>query len=357
MTCAACVSHVSGALERVPAVADVNVNLATERATVALHGTESYMDELRDAIEDAGYGIGSTQITLSIGGMTCAACVSHVENALTRLEGIESASVNLATERVAVQYIPGLASVADMRHGVEDAGYSVFGIVGDYDDVSTPRDLSMLRRKVLVSAVLAAAIMALMFIPDAGALLPFGMDYLLLALATPVQLWGGRQFYVGAWGALKHGTSNMNTLIAVGTSVAYFYSLAITILGSGALLVGIEAATFFDTSSAIIALVLLGKFLEARAKQRASDAIRALMTLQPRQANVIREGGEVQVAVEDLKIGDLVLVRPGERVAVDGAVIEGDSSVDESMLTGESVPVDKLPGSDVFGELSMPREV
>ena len=175
------------------------------------------------------------------------------------------------------------------------------------------------------------------------------MDYLLLALATPVQFWGGRQFYHGAWGALKHRTSNMNTLIAVGTSVAYFYSVAATLLGDSIFPGNIEVATYFDTSTAIIALVLLGKYLEARAKERASSAIRNLMSLQPQTANIIRDGSEEQIAIDDIRVGDIVIVRPGERIPVDGEVLKGFSSVDESMLTGESVPVDKSEGSEVFG--------
>ena len=349
MTCAACVSHVSNALEDVPAVSDVSVNLASEKATFTWLDDEVQLEALRDAVEGAGYGIDSTQVTLAVDGMTCAACVGHIERALTDVEGVVSAAVNLASERATVSYINGLASITDMRLGIEDAGYSVVGIIGDQDDASTPRELTSLKRKFVICLSLAGAVMALMFAPGISGLLPFRLDYLLLVLATPVQFWGGRQFYHGAWGALKHRTSNMNTLIAVGTSVAYFYSAAITLLDGITFLSGVETATFFDTSSAIIALVLLGKFLEASAKQRASDAIRALMTLQPNEASVVRDGGEIRIPIDDLNIDDLVVVRPGERVPIDGEIIDGESAVDESMLTGESVPVDKSPGSEVFG--------
>ena len=349
MTCAACVSHVAHALEEVSAVTDVSVSLASEKASIGLLEGSLRVDELLSAVEDAGYGIASEKITLAVGGMTCAACVSHIEHALGNVEGVLTAGVNLATERASVEYVPGVAAVSDMRHAVEDAGYALIGVVGEQDDAATPRDVTVLRRKLTFSAVVAAVIMALMFIPGVHGTLPFGMDYLLLVLATPVQFWGGRQFYHGAWGALKHRTSNMNTLIAVGTSVAYFYSVAVTLFGQAAFFASIDAATFFDTSTAIIALVLLGKYLEARAKDRASRAIRNLMNLQPRTANTIRDGVEVQVGIDDLQIGDVVLVRPGERIPVDGELIEGTSSVDESMLTGESVPVDKVAGDEVFG--------
>ena len=347
MTCAACVSHVSHALERVPAVEDVSVSLASEKATVALRGGSLQIDELLDAVEDAGYGIGTDKVTLAVGGMTCAACVSHIENALSGVDGVLSVGVNLASERASVEYIPGLSAVSDMRHAVEDAGYSLAGIVGEQDDAATPKDLSALRRKLFISLLVAGVIMALMFIPSIHALLPFGMDYLLLALATPVQFWAGGQFYRGAWGALKHRTSNMNTLIAVGTSVAYFYSAVVAVAGGN--FFGVAVATFFDTSTAIIALVLLGRYLEARARHRASGAIRDMMGLQPRTANAIRDGREASVGIDDLEVGDTVVVRPGERIPVDGEVTRGISSVDESMLTGESVPVDKSPGSEVFG--------
>ncbi len=348
MTCAACVSHVSHALEEVPAVADVSVSLASEKATVAFNDMPS-LEELLEAVEDAGYGIATQKVTLAIGGMTCAACVSHIENALTRVDGIVSSGVNLASERADVEYIPGIAAVSDMRHAVEDAGYSVIGVVGEQDDAATPRDLSALRLKLAFSLIASAVIMALMFAPFTHQLLPFSMDYLLLALATPVQFWAGRQFYHGAWSALKHRTSNMNTLIAVGTSVAYLYSTAVVFLGSSAFFSAIQADTFFDTSTAIIALVLLGKYLEARAKHRASGAIRAMMSLQPQTAQILRDGNETQIAIDDLQVGDTVIVRPGERVPVDGEVLQGTSSVDESMLSGESLPVDKSQGSAVFG--------
>ena len=349
MTCAACVSHVSSALEEVPAVANVSVSLASEKATIALREPSLRIDELLYAVEDAGYGIATNKLTLAVGGMTCAACVSHVEHALTDVDGVLSAEVNLLSERAAVEYISGLASVSDMRRAVEDAGYSLVSTVGEQDDAATPREVTVLRRKLAFSLSVAAIVMAMMFIPAIHDALPFSPDYLFLVLATPVQFWGGRQFYHGAWGALKQRTSNMNTLIAVGTSVAYFYSVAVTLLHGASLFDSVQVFTFFDTSTAIIALVLLGRYLEANAKHRASSAIRALMELQPTTAQIMRDGKEIQVGIDELQSGDVVIARPGERIATDGEVIEGVSSVDESMLTGESLPVDKERGSEVFG--------
>ena len=289
-------------------------------------------------------------IALPIKGMTCASCVGHVEKALRGVEGVASASVNLATERATIEYIPGVAGISELRHAVEDAGYSVSAVIGDDDDdAATPRDVSVLRTKFVASLVIAGSIMALMAVPGSLDWFPIDANYLLLALATPVQFWAGRQFYVGAWGAAKHRTSNMNTLIAVGTSVAFFYSVFVTLFGSSSFFEGQHAATYFDTSTAIIGLVLLGRFLEARAKSRASSAIKALMGLQPRTARVVRGEEYADVPIDDLAVGDIILVRPGERVPVDGELVEGVSTVDESMLTGESVPVDKSPGSEVFG--------
>ena len=350
MTCASCVSHVSGALEDVAGVDEVNVNLATEKATVGVSEKNVNLDALIDAVEDAGYGVGTEKVILAVGNMTCASCVGHVEKALASVQGVRSANVNLATERATIEYVPGVAGISAMRHAVEDSGYTVITVVGDeHDDAATPKDALVLRSKFTASLVVAGVIMAFMFIPGAMRLVPFELNYLLLALATPIQFWAGRQFYRGAWGALKHGTSNMNTLIAVGTSVAFFYSVAVTLFAGTSFFQGQDVETFFDTSTAIIGLVLLGKYLEARAKSRASNAIKSLMGMQPKTARVIRDGADVEISIEDLEVGDLVLVRPGERVPVDGVITEGASTVDESMLTGESLPVEKTAGSEVFG--------
>jgi Cu+-exporting ATPase len=289
------------------------------------------------------------KVALNIGGMTCASCVSHVEKALRQVEGVKTASVNLATERATVLYTPGIANVGDLRFAIEDAGYSMLGMGTDDDVSGTPRQTADLRLKATVGLVVAGLIMAIMAIPAVHNALPFRMDFLLLVMATPVQFWAGKQFYVGAWGALKHRTSNMNTLIAVGTSVAFMYSVLVTFLYDTALFANYDAATFFDTSTAIIGLVLLGRYLEARAKGRASDAIKALMGLQAKTARVIRDGEEMDIPIDQVVVGDTIVVRPGEKVPVDGTVVDGISWVDESMLTGESVPVEKATGERVYG--------
>ena len=295
-------------------------------------------------------GAGSERVSVIVGGMTCASCVRHVEDALGDTGGVTSASVNLASGRATVEYAPGETAISDLRYAVEDAGYSFEGVSGDeYREPAGAEEQKELKRKAVFSLAVAGAIMAMMAASSMTANLPFRVDFLLLALATPVQLWAGRQFYAGAWGALKHRTSTMNTLIAVGTTVAYGYSVAVTFFRETSLFADHEAATYFDTSTAIVGLVLLGRYLEARAKGKASDAIRSLVGLQPRTAIVQRNGEELELSIEQVRPGDHVLVRSGQRVPVDGEVVKGASWVDESMLTGESAPVEKTPGSHVFG--------
>ena len=273
-------------------------------------------------------------VSLNIGGMTCAACVSHVEKALREVDGVASSAVNLATERATVQYSANLADIEDLRVAVEDAGYSVLGVGGDEEISGNPRQIADLRTKAAFSIAVWVLIMALMAIPTVHEILPFRLDILLFVLATPVQFWAGKRFYDGAWAALKHGTSNMNTLIAVGTSVAFGYSAAVTVLHDRWIFAHYDAATFFETSTAIIGLVLLGRYLEARAKGKASEAIKGLMSLRPETATVIRDGMEVKVPIEDVAVGERIRVLPGERIPVDGKVLDGLSWVDESVLTG-----------------------
>ncbi len=356
MTCASCVTHVEHALRDVEGVKSVNVNLATEKATIELE-SDLDMGKLVYAIEDAGYGVAGGKMTLNIGGMTCASCVTHVEKALKDVEGVKSASVNLATEKATVEFSAGAAIGLDvLRRTVEDAGYSVEGVADevsakqDSERLAHTKEIRALRNKLFVSAGLGA----LVFLGSFKEWFPWMPSflqnwYVLWALATPVQFWAGWQFYRGAWGALKHKTTNMNTLIAVGTSVAYFYSAAATVFPGFFEAKGLVTKVYFDTAAIIIALILLGRYLEARAKGQTSEAIRKLMGLQAKTARVVRDGQEMDILISQVAIGDVVVVRPGEKVPVDGEVIEGASFVDESMLTGESIPVEKSAGAQVFG--------
>ena len=350
MTCAACVAHVTAALEDVAGVDAANVNLATERAGLTLSpGFRVSLAELSGALEDAGYGLRVEKLTLKIGGITSASCVHRIEGALNGVEGVEFADVSLATESGMVEYVPGVATVADLREAIESVGYSVTGVESEADGSAVARELWTLKWKAGVSLGVAAIIMAVMVSQVDLSRLPLRVDWIFLAVATPVQLWAGHQFYSSAWNALKHRAANMDTLIVTGTSVAYLYSAAVTVFAGSTILEGRASGTYFDTSTAIVGLVLLGRYLEIRAKGRASNAVRALIGLQPKRARILRDGREFDVGVEDVVPGDVVLVRPGERLPVDGEVIEGASSVDESMLTGESVPVDKASGDTVYG--------
>ena len=366
MTCASCVAHVEDALKEVPGVSKVSVNLATERALVELDPREVTPSDLTQALDDAGYGAGVDKVTLNIGGMTCAACVAHVEDALTEVSGVVSANVNLATEQATVQYLSGVATLTDFGEMVQDAGYSVEGVVGDAVDeeaeqerLARTREINALARKVIIAGVVGVIVMTVMYIPlETLRLTSFQLNLILWVLATPVQFWIGATFYRGAWAGLKRRTTNMNTLVALGTSVAYGYSTVLTFFESyftDAHLVHANSVfnhstgTYFDASAIVICLVLLGRFLEARAKGQTSGAIRKLLGLRPKTARVVRESGEVEIPIDEVLPGDVLVVRPGEKVAVDGEVVAGTSTVDESMLTGESLPVEKDIGSPVYG--------
>ena len=364
MTCAACVSHVGNALREVAGVTSAEVNLAMEQATVEFDPERATIPELIEAVDDAGYKAGVSRVTLNIGGMTCAACVSHVGNALREVDGVLFASVNLATEQATVEYIPGQASLPDMKSMVNDAGYTVDGVDAEgaeegEERLARTREVRSLARKVIIAGAVGVVMMVTMYIPlETLGLTSFQLNLILWTLATPVQFWIGATFYQSAWGALKHRTSNMNTLIAIGTSVAYGYSTFLTFFEgyfADAHLVHANSAlshstgTYFDASAIVISLVLLGRLLEARAKGQTSEAIRSLMVLQPKTATVVRDGVETDVPIDEVALGDILVVRPGERIAVDGEVTEGASAVDESMLTGESLPVEKSAGSPVYG--------
>ena len=354
MTCASCVVHVENALKEVLGVSQAQVNLATETATVAFNPEEASVQELMEAVDDAGYSAVADKLTLNIGGMTCASCVFHVEKALKGVPGVVDASVNLATQQATVRYLDVPLDI--FRDAVADAGYAVQGVA---DDGNEETDKERLARTGEIKAqrnrfLVAAGLGILIFLGSFREWFPWMPSFLqnwyfLWALATPVQLWAGAQFYRAAWGAAKHRTTNMNTLIAVGTSVAYIYSAVVTVFPDLFAAEGVEATVYFDTAAIIIALIILGRFLEARAKGQTSDAIRKLMGLRPKTARVVRDGLDVDIPIEEVVVGDIVVVRPGESIPVDGEVVDGASAVDESMLTGESVPVEKTSGSPVFG--------
>ncbi len=347
MTCANCALAIERALRALPGVQGATVNLALERVSVRIDPSVARLPSLVKAIEDAGYQVVVERIELPVGGMTCANCALAIEKALMRLEGVLSASVNLATERATVEYVPGLAGRSQLVRAIEDAGYQVIaptnkGPSQDAELAAREREVHTQRRKLLWSVPLSLLVMVLSMAPDLRLIPDFAWRrFLLLALAMPVQVIIGAQFYRGAYKALRNRTANMDVLVALGTSAAFLYSLATTFL--------VEGPLYYDSAATIITLIILGKYLEARAKGHTSEAIRKLMNLAPRTARLVRNGVEVDVPIEDVIPGDLVLVRPGEKIPVDGQVRGGRSTVDESMITGESVPVMKQAGDAVIG--------
>jgi Cu+-exporting ATPase len=400
MTCASCVNRVEKAIGKVAGVERAGVNLATERATVAYDPATTNVSEIAHAIERAGYGVadlppepvaapapqalasrpdtngsanaidsaGPTEAVLPIEGMTCASCVRRVEKGLEKVPGVTAANVNLATERATVAYDPAVADLATLRTAVERAGYRVGEVPGpealpavqqpairadaagaalDPRERERDRELADLKRKWVVSLVIGLFMMAEMYLPlgwDMAIVAP-----LLLIQATIVQVWAGGVFYRTAWAAARHGGTNMSTLVAVGTSAAFAYSAFVTLWPQLAARWGFPFHLYYEVAVIVIALILLGRWLEARAKKQTGAAIKELMGLQAKTARVIRNGVEQDIPVEQVVVGDLVRVRPGEKVPVDGVVTEGRSALDESMLTGESLPVEKEPGDTVIG--------
>ena len=362
MTCAACVGHVENALKGVPGVVDASVNLGTEKASVEFDPAQVRFQVIEEAVSGAGYKLGTQSASLNIGGMTCSACVSHIENALREVPGVAEANVNLGVERATVEFIPGMVELSDLQAAVEGAGYRVEGFNDSGDQERELERLSKMKEiRELRNRLMFAGAGAILLFLGTFDVFPWvsnlmGRNYypfLLWALATPVQFWAGSNFYTSGLGALKHGTSNMHTLIALGTTVAYAYSVTVVLLDAfspGVLADnGIEAKVYFDTAAIIVALILLGRFLEAGARGRTSEAIRRLIGLWPTSARVLRDGNEIDIPVDQVIIGDTVMVRPGEKIPVDGLVTDGYSAVDESMLTGESMPVEKVPGDKIFG--------
>jgi len=345
MTCTTCAGTIEKGLAETPGVEQVEVNFASEKAAVEYDPSRVDLAKIKSTISQLGYGTATKKSVFPVSGMTCASCVARVEQALLSLPGVISASVNLASEKATVEYIEGTA-IADLRRAVQEAGYSLGSEAETLADVNTAarQEIRSLRNRLVLAVVLAATIMLLMWTAAFT-----GKPYLLWALATPVQFWAGWRFYRGAWGALRHRTADMNTLIAVGTSAAYLYSMVAVLFPGIFTGGGLEPDLYFDTSATIIALILLGRFLEARARGQTSEAIKKLIGMQPKTALVIRNGEEKVIPVEEVQVGDLIMVRPGGRVAVDGIIRQGYSSIDESMITGESIAVEKKVGDEVIG--------
>ncbi len=365
MTCASCVRRVENALAHTEGVSTAAVNLATEAATVQFDPSRVSLDTLQKVVTDAGYGVATTEIALPIEGMTCASCVRRVEKALETVPGVESVDVNLATEMATVHYLTGSTARAELVAAVEAAGYSVAqsGVAGDLESLESEREAAKARElrkiglKAVVSLAVSAVLMLLMYWPErllGGS--PVGdmqtMNTVMFVLATPVQIWAGWQFYKTGLAAARHRSANMSTLVALGTSAAYLYSVFVTFWPEKLMHDGMMPEVYYETATMIIGLVLVGRWLEARARLQTGAAIKALMGLAPKTARVLRAGSDIEIPVEALQRGDLIRVRPGERVPTDGVIVEGASALDESMLTGESIPVEKAAGDQVIGATS-----
>ena len=358
MTCASCVGRVEKAIAGVPGVSEAPVNLATNSASVVFDGARTGPAEIVAAIRGAGYGVETERLEAEVEGIFCASCVQKIERNLLELPGVLSASVNLATARITLEAIADTVAPDDIAEAAARAGdYRAIPVTteatartggGDREE----RETASLRRDLIIASFLTA----LVFVGSMPMLFPFvelipprARHLTLFLLTTPVMFWAGARFFRGFWAATKHRTADMNTLVAVGTSAAYVYSTVATFAPALLSESPSDIHVYFDTSAMIITLILLGRFLELRARGRASQAIRRLADLAPRTATIVREGSEVEVPVEQVAPGDTVRVRPGERIPVDGEILKGTSAVDESMITGESLPVDKGPGDEVVG--------
>ncbi|WP_304458195.1 heavy metal translocating P-type ATPase [Alicyclobacillus sendaiensis] len=341
MTCAACAARIEKNLSKLPGVQEVNVNLASERARVVLT-PDTPWTEIVEKIEKTGYSVPLREVDLRITGMTCAACAARIEKVVGRLDAVQEVNVNLASEKARVAYVPGVIDVDDIIRAVEKAGYGA-ALASEVEAEEEARKRQAYRRDLAtfaLAAILTLPLVVQMFVMLAGGR-PFLPNWAAWLLATPVQFFVGWRFYKGAYHALRGGAANMDVLVALGTTVAYAFSAVLTVEG--------RRDVYFDSSATVVTLIFMGKLLEARAKARSSAAIASLAKLGAKVAHVLRDGEETDVPVEVLQVGDLVRVKPGERVPADGVVVEGWTSVDESFLTGEPLPVAKRPGDEVVG--------
>ncbi len=354
MTCASCVSRVERAVKRQPGVEQVAVNLATEKARIVYADEKIHAHALIDAVRDAGYEPVRKTTELRVRDMTCASCVTRVERAIRKLPGVLGASVNLATEKAGIEFLPDTVSPAKIAKAIADAGYRAEAV--DATAETQDDELFALRKQLTLALALTLPLLIVVMAPMLAPALTQSMravlsatawQWLELLLATPVLFVAGRRFYVQGWAELRHLSPGMSTLVMLGASAAYLYSLLVLLVP--AIFPAGTAHLYFEAAAVIVTLVLMGKYLEAKAKGRTSAAIKKLIQLQAKTARVVRDGEKLEVPIEQVAPGDRVVIRPGERVPVDGAVVEGHSFVDESMISGEPVPVEKTPGTKVVG--------
>jgi Cu+-exporting ATPase len=357
MTCANCVAAVERNAKKVDGVDDAVVNFASEKVTLTYDPAVVKPEAVIERIHQAGYEVPTATLELPLLGMTCANCASNIQRALAKVDGVIDANVNYASEKATVNYIVGVTNRAELVAAVRKAGYDVVEAatedeLEDAEAAAREAEIRHQQKRFIVGAIFTTPLLILSMSRDLGLLGDWShanwVNWFFFALATPVQFYVGKDYYVGAYKSLRNGSANMDVLVALGSSAAYFYSVAVLIaltLGSTAL----GAHVYFETSAAIITLIVLGKLLEARAKGRTSEAIKKLMGLRAKTARVVRDGVEKDIPIEEVVTGDTIIVRPGEKIPVDGRVIDGRSTVDESMITGESLPSDKSVGDEVIG--------
>jgi Cu+-exporting ATPase len=357
MSCASCVSHVEGALKELPGVANVVVNLATNKATLRYDPQSVTLEDMRRAVDNVGYGVATAEITLDVRGMTCASCVAHVEGALKELPGVQNATVNLGLGTARVIYVPGSVSISGMKRAVQDVGYeaqerSEGADALDREKNAREEEIKRQGRNLIVAGIIGLIVMTGTFYDMLGPLKAFIPEFLsykwvIGLLTTPIVFGPGRQFFANSWRGLKHGVTDMNLLYATGIGAAYGIAVINTLFPKAGF--GGEGATFFESAALLTGFIILGRWLEALTRGRTSEAIRKLMKLQPKIARVVQNGEEKEIPADEVDIDNVIQVRPGESIAVDGEVVEGYSAVDESMLTGESLPVEKKVGDAVIG--------
>jgi Cu+-exporting ATPase len=346
MTCASCVNHVAQGLEKVPGVAKVQVNLATEKAMVTFDDGPVPLTTLVQAVQETGYDVATEKVSLPIGGMTCASCVAHVEGALAQVPGVLSVNVNLATEKASVEFLPTVTGLPEFRRAVADVGYEVLPTAEEKAEEELSREVRKMqtaRRRMILAWAFTGPII-LWMLPE----MLFGLAWPnetvfklgMLLLAVPVLFWVGQHTYVAAWRSSIHGAPNMDALIAMGTGASFLTGIATFFA---------PIPTYAGVAAMIMAFHLTGRYVEASAKGRASQAIRKLLELGAKTARILVDGSEREVPIDEVQVGDVMVVRPGEKIPTDGVVVEGESAVDESMATGESMPVNKHPGAEVIG--------
>ncbi len=355
MSCVGCALNIEKALSQLPGIKQAEVNFPTSKATIIFEPQLLDPDMAISKIRELGYDVVPSEIELTIEGMSCASCVAKIESALKKTPGILEASVNLATKTARVSFVENLIRPEEIRKIIDGIGYKASLIQKKekvyflLETIAKKEYLSL--RNHFLGAIVLAAIIFIASMPHWFPFVPSWLQspFVLWLLATPVQFYFGWPFLRGAWKALLHRQANMNTLVSIGTLAAYFYSVLASVFPRLFLQAGLKPELYFDTSSFIIALILFGRLLETRARSRTSGAIQKLMSLKPKTARIIRDGQEIEIPVEEIKVGEIIVVRPGEKIPVDGVIIEGQSSVDESMITGESLPIDKKPGDQVIG--------